>query len=261
MKGSLPLRLTLIAVLLATVATLALSGGPATAQSGNTWRADYFSNNSWSGQPVLTQTTSFVSFDWGYGSPGAWVPVDNFSARFTTDAFFYAGPYNFSAVADDEFVILVNGQTVFDTRGRGLSGKPQNFTLWMNQGTQRVEVWYREFTLAAYVFVNWWPSGQAQPPTPPAQNLPSLPASQATVTTQFGNFTPCRQQGIHQSNCFVSDGQWNSPNLGSIQLEPQIQSWVNCSPADSDQLFFVDAQNPSRRFRCSRTLAGWFPAN
>ena len=261
MKRSLTARLILIAVLLATVATLAVSGAPATAQSGNTWRLDSFNNPNWSGAPVDTQFASFASFDWGYGSPSPWVPVDNFSVRFTTDAFFYAGSYNFSVVADDEFVMLVNGQPVFDTRGRALSGKPQNFSLWMNQGTQRVEVLYREFTLAAYIFVNWWPAGQGQPPPPPVQNVPPLPASQDTITTPFGNYTPCRQQGIHQSNCFVSDGQWNSPNLGSIQMEPQIQSWVNCSPADEQRNFFVDPQNPSRRFKCSKTLAGWFPAD
>ena len=257
MKSSLPRNLVLIAALFAVVVTLAVSGAPATAQSGNTWRADYFNNANWSGAPVFTQSTGFVSFDWGYGSPSSSVPVDNFSARFTTDAFFYTGPYNFSIVADDEFVMLMDGNILVDTRGRGQSGKPQNFSITMSQGTRRIEVLYREFTVAAYVFVNWSIGGAGQPP--PAQTWPPLPASQDTITTQFGDYTACRQQGIHQSNCFVSDGQWDSPNLGSIEMEPQIQSWVNCSPADVGQTFYVNEQNPAKAYKCSKTLAGWFP--
>ena len=119
MKRSLPAKLLLIAALVATVVTMAVSGAPVTAQSGNTWTADYFNNPNWSGSPVFTQWASFVSFDWGYGSPSSAVPVDNFSARFVTDAFFYTGTYNFSIVADDEAVVIVNGVTVFDSRGRG----------------------------------------------------------------------------------------------------------------------------------------------
>ena len=89
-----------------------------------------------------------------------------------------------------------------------------------------------------------------------------MPPSQSSVQTQFGDYTPCIQQGIHQSNCFQSDGAWNSPNLGSIQLEPQIQVWMNCEPADSDKTWVTDNRtNPvtTRSYRCSKTLAGYFP--
>ena len=258
MKRSTSAGLALVAVLIAVAVAFAGSVAPATAQSGNTWRVDAFNNPNWQGAPVHTQFVSFASFDWGWGSPSPWVPVDNFTVRLTTDAFFFAGAYNFSVVADDEFALFVDGNRVFDTRGQGRSGKPQNFSLMMNQGTRRIEVQYREFTQLAYVFVNW-NLGGGQPPRPPLQNLPTLPTSQDTVATQFGDFTRCRQQGIHQSNCFVSDGQWDSPNLGSIEMEPQIQSWVNCEPRDTRQDFFVNDQTPRRNFQCSRTLAGWFP--
>ncbi len=232
---------------------------PAMAQSGNSWRADYFNNPDWAGAPVMTGFFSFVSFDWGFGSPSPAVPADNFTGRFTTDAFFYAGTYNFSLIADDEMVLIIDGVTFLDTRGQGQSGKPFNIAVSMWQGTHRVEVMYREWTQTAYVFVNWALGGTPPPPPPTGPQFPPLPPSASSVVTQFGDYTPCLQQQIHQSNCFVSDGAWDSPNLGSIQMEQQIESWVVCTPPDQVSTFYVSPEFPNRDYVCSRTLAGWFP--
>ena len=94
-------RILLSAALVA-ICLAALAGvSPAQAQSGNTWTIDYFNNTDWAGYPVMTQYSPYISFNWGTGSPSPAVPADNFSARMTSDAFFYAGTYQFSAVADD----------------------------------------------------------------------------------------------------------------------------------------------------------------
>jgi len=251
----------LLSVALVAVCVIALAGiPPAMAQSGNTWRADYFNNPNWSGAPVTTQYNSFISFNWGYGSPSPAVQVDNFTGRMTTDAFFYAGTYQFSMVADDEVTLIVDGVTLLDTRGQGLSGKSLTLNVPMWQGTHRVEVLYREFTLAANVFVNWvFLSGGGVPPPPPGtpSPYPPLPPSASSVQTRYGDYTPCIQQNIHQANCFVSDGAWDSPNVGSIQMEPQIVSWTNCV-ADQVQTF-VDQNFVERSYGCSKTEAGWFP--
>ena len=93
-------RILLSAALVAVC--LAALAAPALAQSGNTWTINYYNNTDWAGYPVMTQYSPYISFNWGTGSPSPAVPVDNFTARMTTDAFFYAGTYQFSAVADDE---------------------------------------------------------------------------------------------------------------------------------------------------------------
>jgi hypothetical protein len=250
-------RILLSAVLVAVLLAALVGALPAGAQSGNTWRIDYFNNTNWAGSPVTTQWNSLIAFNWGFGSPSPAVPVDNFTARMTTDAFFYAGTYQFTGVADDEIVIMVDGVTHLDTRGRGLSGKPFTVNIGMWQGTHRVEVLYREFTQAAYVFVNWVRLGDGGTTPPPPSGVPPLPANASSVQTQFGNFTPCMQQNIHQANCFVSDGAWDSPNLGSIQMEPQIASWNACEANAIST--FMNANSQPQQFTCSRTLAGWFP--
>ena len=228
------------------------------------WTANYFNNPNWSGNPVLVQFVPFVSFNWGTGSPGAGIPVDNFTARFDTSAFFYAGTYTFTTQADDEVWLMVDGVTLIDTRNTGQSGKTQTATWQMWQGNHQVTVFYREFTQLAYVTVNWVfqkPGGTPPPPPPPPPPSNNCsPTSDTSVQTQFGNYTPCIQQNIHQVNCFVSDGQWNSPNRGSIETEPQITLWRVCTP-DSWASFPVscDPAVPQQNFKCSKTAAGFFP--
>jgi hypothetical protein len=260
-------RLLIITLALLVVLPLALQApAPAAAQSGNTWVASYFNNPNWSGNPVLTQWVPLVSFNWGYGSPGAGIPADNFTARFDTTAFFYAGAYTFTTQADDEVALIIDGVTVIDTRNAGQSGRTQTATWNMWQGNHQVTVFYREFTQMAFVNVTWVfqkPGGGGTPPPPPPPPPPSnncAPTSDSSVQTQFGDYTPCIQQNIHQVNCFVSDGQWNSPNRGSIETEPQITLWRVCTP-DSWANFPVscDPNVPLQSNKCSKTAAGFFP--
>ncbi len=237
-------------------AKAAPAAGAARSQPGNMWRVDYYGNSEWAGAPIITEYVAAAAYDWGFGSPSPYIPSDNFTARLTTDVYFYAATYNFRILVDDEFVLLIDGAVRMDTRGQGKSGQTMNISVPLAEGYHRVEVMYREWTQRAYLDVNWSSTGGNPPP---AQTLPPLPKSAATVQTKFGNFTPCRQQGIHQANCFASDGAWNSPNLGSVQMEPQIQVWRPCEPADQVTAFYVSPQVPRKEYKCSKTLAGWFP--
>ena len=56
---------------------------------------------------------------------------------------------------------------------------------------------------------------------------------------------PSAQEGT----VLVSDGAWDSPNLGSIQMEPQIASWNVC-PANAVSTF----TNANRVPRSSRSF-------
>jgi large repetitive protein len=77
-------------------------------------RADYFSNMALTGLPVLTRTEA-VNFDWGTASPGAGVPVDNFSVRWTgTVRAPTTGSYRFRTVSDDGVRLWVNGQQLIN---------------------------------------------------------------------------------------------------------------------------------------------------
>jgi hypothetical protein len=260
-------RTALIALVIAVVLVALVGASLVSAQSGNQWRGDFYNNPNWSGAPAYTQFVNFINFNWGTGSPGPGVPADNFTARFTTQAFFYAGTYRFTLLADDEIALIIDGATYLDTRNQGQSGKQFVVDIPMTQALHNVQVDFREYTGTAYVYVNWEylkgpgtsPPPQPGPtPTPPPSQC-GIPTSTSSVQTRFGDYTPCIQQNIHQKNCFQSDGAWNSPNMGSIETEPQITLWMQCEP-DSVATYPVscDPDVPQQQYKCSKTGAGYF---
>jgi hypothetical protein len=257
-----------VALLLAVCALLIVGVVPAAAQTGNNWRVEYFPNPDWAGSPVMVQDVPYVSYDWGWNAPGANMPADNWTLRAASTSFFYAGVYRLTLLADDEVLLLIDGVTYLDTRGQGRSGKTLTVDLPMQQGMHNLRIDFREWSQAAYLYLTvGMLSGSsalappaASPAPPPAfPGIPPLPASAASVKTRFGDYTPCIQQGLHQSQCFASDGQWNSPNAGSISMEPKIAVWGNCT-SDSVTVFVVPGTPPTtKEYKCSKSEAGRFP--
>lgn len=83
--------------------------------SGSGWTAQYFNNTSLAGSPVYTETLpGGINFNWGAGSPNALVPIDNFSARFTSVQSFYAATYEFVVSSDDGVRVFVDNVLVLD---------------------------------------------------------------------------------------------------------------------------------------------------
>ena len=77
---------------------------------GTGLNATYFNGTNLT-NPVLTRTDPTVNFDWGNGSPGAGVPNDNFSARWTGQVQApFTGSYTFYTTSDDGVRLSINGQ-------------------------------------------------------------------------------------------------------------------------------------------------------
>lgn len=240
------------------IVLLATGSAPASAQTGNLWTVNFWPNPDWSGAATATDFPSILAYNWGYGSPSPSIPPDYFTARATTSGWFSAGNYQFTVQADDEAVLIIDGITYINTIGQGMSGKTVSAMVPLADGWHTLQVDYREFTQAAFLFVNWFwqsaPSGGAPPPGAPLVPVPSA----TSVITRYGDYTPCIQQGIHQKYCFVPDGAWDSPNYGSIEMEPQIVIWGNCV-ADQVVTMQVYVNQPPQQANCSKTEAGFFP--
>ena len=267
---------------IAVVVLLAVAVQPLSAQSGNTWAIQYFNNSSWSGSPAMGTYSPYIDFNWGTVPPGPGMPSTNWTATMTSSAIFNAGTYVFQALADDEVSLQIDGVTYINTIGTGMSGKTVQVAVSLTQGTHNLVVRYRQYTGTAYVYLNWayakpgggyvytplptpMPSGTPVTPAPGPTPTPACdpawsctcPTQATSVTTQYGNYTPCIQQNLQQANCFVSDGQWDSPNTGSIQSEPQIQVWGSCTPGALQCMQLACNQAPVQA-TCSKTAAGWF---
>ncbi len=85
----------------------------APAQPGE-WQAEYFDNPWLGGAPVLTRSDELISFDWGYGSPGAGIPPNDFSASWTRMVYFEPGTYRFTATTDDGVRLWVGDRLLID---------------------------------------------------------------------------------------------------------------------------------------------------
>jgi hypothetical protein len=257
-----------VAALLIFAGATTMSAAPQTNTTTAQWQMNFYPGLDWSGYPVYTQYSNSLNYNWGTGSPAPNVPTSYWSMSATVTAFFYGGQYQFTILADDEFILKVDNVTYMNTINQGLSGKTVVVTVPIAQGNHLVEIDFRQFTGPAYLYtsVTYVKPGPGYPtptPPPPSRPLPAPlpPASAPSVQTKYGDFTACIQQGLHQADCFHSDGAWNSPDVGSIKMEPKIEIWGNCEPADTDVTWTVDT-NPdpmiTKDFRCSKTLAGWF---
>jgi len=258
---------------------------PLLAQSGNTWYVQYFANPNWSPGPAMTMNSSYIDFNWGTVPPGPGMPNTNWTAIFSSSAYFYAGSYLFGALADDEISLQIDGVTYINTIGAGMSGKTVQIAVPLSAGYHNLYVMYRQYTGGAYCYLNWaymppggtpvYPPLPVPPPPQPGQPIPTplpgptptpacnpgyactCPVSATSVQTQYGDYTPCIQQNLQQAACFQSDGQWDSPDVGSIETEPQIQVWGVCTPGAIQTMQLACNQAPVQAV-CSKTAAGWF---
>lgn len=113
-----PPAAAILAALLLALAALALASSPAVAQSDTpetvSWYALYWNNSELDGTPVLARDEAAVDYDWGTGSPAAAVNADNFSARWTTRAFFTPGTYRFTTTSDDGIRVWLQDEWILD---------------------------------------------------------------------------------------------------------------------------------------------------
>jgi hypothetical protein len=148
----LPRNLLLATVLALTILYTAPWTPSAVAQGA--WYAEYFANPYLAGGPVLTRYDDTLHFEWGLGSPGADVPTDNFSARWTRNEWFEPGTYRFSYRSDDGIRIWVGDVLVVDDwRDRQAAWSFSDHVL--PGGTHPVRVEYYERAGAAAVQVSW----------------------------------------------------------------------------------------------------------
>jgi glucose/arabinose dehydrogenase len=128
------------------------------------YTAEYFPGRDLSGAAVLTRQDASVDFDWGGGSPGDGLPVDDFSARWVRSVHVPDGTYAFTVTADDGVRLLVDGVVVLD---RWVLQAPTTHTVTrqLSEGTHQIVLEYFEAGGGAVVRFDFQPT-DAQPPPP-----------------------------------------------------------------------------------------------
>jgi glucose/arabinose dehydrogenase len=151
--------------------------------------AEYFDNTSLSGSPVLTRSDDAIDFDWGEGSPGAPVPANGFSARWTRTKAYSAGTYRFSVTGDDGIRVLLDGTEVVNG---WFYQAPTTYAadVALTEGQHTVAVEYFEHTVGA---VAKYSETKLADPSPPLAD-PSPQLTDPRPTPSLGRFLPTRQQ-------------------------------------------------------------------
>jgi hypothetical protein len=154
------------------------------AQGGDVaWKVDYFDNGYLIGEPAHTEEIrGAITKDWSSGSPDSDISNDFFSARFGTRAYFSAGTWRFSALADDGVAVYVDQQPVINTFEAGSPSVNIIGEITLTQGFHTVQVDYREAEGLAFIYMSWAPAGNNPQPDPfPEPSGPQLTSGRWTA--------------------------------------------------------------------------------
>ncbi len=169
---------TVSRVAVALVVVVALMGGmvPARAAPSATtvgpflWNVAFYNNACLCGAAVITRQDYTVGGNWGLGSPGAGIPVDNFAARWSTTASLTGGTYRLTFVADDGVRVYVDSQLLLNTFDAPRPGETLSVQFTTGAGSHAVQIDYREVTNTASLYFTWeqltvTPTGPTPVPT------------------------------------------------------------------------------------------------
>ncbi len=131
------------------------------------WTAQYYGNPSLSGDPTAIISEASPTHDWGTGAPLGSLPVDNFSARWTSIQNLAGGTYDLNVSADDGVRVWVNGNLVID-QWHGASGQSYSATLNLPAGQNYFQVEYYEATGNAFLHFSLDQTVVSTPPTQPS---------------------------------------------------------------------------------------------
>jgi hypothetical protein len=125
---------------------------PTDTPPADVWWGEYFDNVYLDGLPVLTREDPELGFNWGTGSPGEGVPVDDFSARWTRQVWAPSGTYRFYLEADDGARFWVDGELIIDAWPANI-GEIYSVEIYLPEGNHLLKVEYFEVTVDARILV------------------------------------------------------------------------------------------------------------
>lgn len=118
------------------------------------WQGVYYRNRQLEGDPAFIRDDEKLAFDWGNGSPGARMPTNDFSIRWTRDVALAGGRYRFEAYADDGVRLYVDGSLLID-EWIDSPGHIHRQDINLADGTYTLIVEYYEHRGSARVGLGW----------------------------------------------------------------------------------------------------------
>ncbi|MGL4650778.1 MAG: PA14 domain-containing protein, partial [Caldilineaceae bacterium] len=202
--------------------------GGSSCEQDSRWRSEFWNNDRFSGNPVVTRRDDRIDFNWGLGSPDPAINNDFFTARFTRRICVGEGRTRFIVEVDDGARLFVDGRLLID------SWIPQarnryEASINLDEGRHTVVLEYLERTSVAEVFL------RIDAPAPPNPPRP------------IGNLITCVPPQP-QNNAFVrlyrldGNNRWVSMGRGSASIVPSGFLKIDGLPVDTGR--FGDQGEP-----------------
>lgn len=118
------------------------------------WRGEYYDNDALLYPPVFIRNDAEINFNWGQGAPGAGIPNDEFSVRWTRSLSFAEGTYRFNATSDDGVRVWLDGDLIID-QWRDTSAVTYSAERYVSGGVHALRVEYYENNQTATIRF-WW---------------------------------------------------------------------------------------------------------
>ena len=126
-----------------------------TVYAENAWTARYFNNNDLSGNPVITRSEAEIDHNWGEDAPHEDVTADHFSVEWTSNQYFTAGTYRFSATTDDGMRVYIDNNKIIDSWYNSQSHTVVT-DVFVGTGNHGLRVEYYNDGGVAVAGLDWW---------------------------------------------------------------------------------------------------------
>ncbi len=128
------------------------------------WKGEYFANPNLLPPPAVVQDDANINFNWGSGSPAPGVPPDNFSVRWSRQAFFEEGNYRFTVSVAGGARLWLDGRPLIDDWQSGGLRVLEADSGVLSRGDHSVVVEYFKLSGNGQIAASWQFT-PAQPPT------------------------------------------------------------------------------------------------
>lgn len=153
--------------------------------NGTGLRGQYFATRELTGPAVLERIDPTIDFAWGTSSPGAGIPADKFSVRWSGQIEApVTGAYTIATVSDDGVRLWLNGKLVIDDWYNHGALRNQSVPLSLAAGKHNLQIEYYENTGNTAMRLYWSYPGQVEQLAPKSRLYPAtIPISKAPPQT------------------------------------------------------------------------------
>jgi len=154
-----------------------------TTDGGGGIKGEYFNNTTLNETPALTRIDPDVNFDWGGGGPGAPLPDNGWSARWTADLeIVFADTFTFSVNSEGGTRLWINDKLVVDMWVSWVATRYASLPIHLETGIHSLHLEFADFDRNAVQQLSWStptmaeqivPAGHLQPPLRARRPVPA----------------------------------------------------------------------------------------